>query len=360
MEALFELQALRRFVVALQRRLEPSLLRIARSAELGLTEAEEGSPLADELQQARVHCAEAQRLLDRLATFGGQRLPTLQRLSLAHWVASVAPELGRAIAPAVLRLEQAAEGELCVLADPDLLVHALTEVLTNAQQAGAQIATLRLAGHDGAALLQISDDGVGMSETLCERATQPFVTTRRDALGLGLAEVFGIVDQHRGRLVVESTAGEGTTVSVFLPLAAAEHQTALAPRATSVWTLLVAEDEPLVRRTVRHILAPLGHVLLEARCGSEALAIAEQHANPIDLLITDVVMPDIDGIRLATTLCARYPSLRVLFTSGYPAEALSDLPPGADLLQKPFDSAALQRRVSAILRSLRDSKKKPL
>jgi CheY-like chemotaxis protein len=175
-----------------------------------------------------------------------------------------------------------------------------------------------------------------MSPETVERIFEPFFTTKPDeGTGMGLATVYGIVEQAGGWIEVESEPGVGTTFSVVLPVAPSPEPES-PPTET---TLLVVEDEPALRQLVATMLAEDGYQVLEARNGLDALAVAERHDGSIDLLITDVVMPHLTGPELARTLQGLRPGLEVLFMSGYNDSRLvgRGLAEGAArLLVKPF------------------------
>jgi two-component system cell cycle sensor histidine kinase/response regulator CckA len=208
-------------------------------------------------------------------------------------------------------------------------------------------------------LLAVSDTGCGMTEEVRLRIFEPFFTTKGPGkgAGLGLATVFGIVKQSGGSVEVYSEVGVGTTFKVYLPRAdapAAADATgpvqAAVTRGTE--TLLVAEDEPAVRALTCHVLRSAGYTVLEAETGEEAVRVADRHAGPVHLLVTDVVMPGGGGRELAETLAERHPGARVLFLSGYTADAVvrhGILGERADFLQKPFTPAALARKVREVL-----------
>jgi CheY-like chemotaxis protein len=203
----------------------------------------------------------------------------------------------------------------------------------------------------------ISDTGHGMTPDVMARLSEPLFTTKvKDhGTGLGLTISYGIVRQNGGHIAVSSEPGRGTTFRLYFPLV--EHATAPTPAPVSdtgpggTETILLAEDEAAVRCVAARTLRSLGYTVLEASHGLEALQVAAGYPEPIHLLITDVVMPHLNGRGLAEGLRRDRPELRVLFTSGYPAHVLTEaeLQPETDLLGKPYDPTSLARRVRMML-----------
>ncbi|MHC4609181.1 MAG: response regulator, partial [Planctomycetota bacterium] len=207
-------------------------------------------------------------------------------------------------------------------------------------------------------MLAVSDTGCGMSAEVIERIFEPFFTTKAPGkgTGLGLWTVFGIVKHSGGHLWVYSEPGKGTTVKAYLPavrepLALQQAVPAPAARGGSE-TVLVVEDESIVRRLTRRILEESGYQVLEAANGDTALQIAAEYDGCIHLMVTDVVMPDMNGLKLADALSNTRPDLRVLFVSGHPSNVLAhhgvssaDL----ELLEKPFGAEALLQRARELL-----------
>ncbi len=207
-------------------------------------------------------------------------------------------------------------------------------------------------------LLTVADTGCGMDDTIKSHLFEPFFTTKEvgKGTGLGLSTIFGIIKQSQGHVDVASETGKGSKFEIYLPQCAAEDNAAAPDEgarttATGHETVLLVEDEPGVRDMARMTLQHSGYTVLAAADGDDALAVYRRHPGPLDLLITDVVMPKIGGQRLAEELSAALPSLKVLYISGY-ADAGSDgeaLAPAAVLLQKPFTPAALAQQVRQLL-----------
>jgi PAS domain S-box-containing protein len=207
-------------------------------------------------------------------------------------------------------------------------------------------------------MVAVSDTGHGMDEETQARIFEPFFTTKEagKGTGLGLSTVYGIVKQSGGNVWVYSEVGEGTTFKVYLPLADGEvvRRPAQPPasQARGWETILLVEDDDLVRETAREILEMSGYHVLEARQGAEAVAICERYDKPIHLMITDVVMPQMGGRELAERLADARPDTRVLYISGYTEDAIVHhgvLGEKVSFLSKPFTPDALIRKVRGIL-----------
>ncbi|HEX6852816.1 MAG TPA: PAS domain S-box protein [Candidatus Polarisedimenticolaceae bacterium] len=208
-------------------------------------------------------------------------------------------------------------------------------------------------------LLAVSDTGVGMDAKTQARVFEPFFTTKQagKGTGLGLSMVYGIVRQAGGHIWLYSEIGRGTTFKIYLPQVdvAAESTVAarpIPPSAGGDETILLVEDEPVVRRMAADSLAALGYRVLVAADGAEATAIADRHPDAIDLLLTDVILPKRSGPAIAEHVQARHPRCRVLFVSGYTANAIVHrgiLDEGVRFLAKPFTPGALGRRVREVL-----------
>jgi len=208
-------------------------------------------------------------------------------------------------------------------------------------------------------MLAVTDTGCGMDEPTKSRIFEPFFTTKPvgHGTGLGLSTVYGIVKQSGGNIWVYSEPGKGTTFKIYLPAVASRPEDIgkVAP-AEAVrrggGTVLVVEDDEQLRRLTHRALAGQGYTVLEADRGSTALDIARRHKGQIDLLLTDVIMPDTNGRKLAETIRAARPGLRVLYMSGYPDGAIAShgmLEPDVAYLAKPFTTEAITRKVREVL-----------
>ncbi len=208
-------------------------------------------------------------------------------------------------------------------------------------------------------MLAVSDTGCGMDAKTQSRIFEPFFTTKPAGrgTGLGLSTVYGIVKQTGGNIWLYSEPGKGTTFKIYLPAIAALPEDigkvapAEAPR-RGAGTVLVVEDDEQLRRLTHRALDAQGYTVLVADRGATALDIARRHKGEIDLLLTDVIMPDTNGRKLAETIQAARPGMRVLYMSGYPDGAIAShgmLEPGVAYLAKPFTTEAITRRVREVL-----------
>jgi two-component system cell cycle sensor histidine kinase/response regulator CckA len=262
-----------------------------------------------------------------------------------------------------------------VLADSTQLEQVVMNLVVNACDAMPQggkltveTACARLEGGEGGrnlnvvtgdyVRLTVADTGIGMDATTRSRAFEPFFTTKEKGLGtgLGLSSVYGVVKQSGGYVWLESEPGQGCRVHVYLPQVVRPAQppgltapSPAAPASGTGETVLVAEDEDAVRSLVVEVLAGCGYHVLAAASGHEALDLCRRRRGRVDLLLTDVVMPGMNGPELARQISALQPEARVLFMSGYTDKAITNSGPGLELIQKPFNPAALARKVREVL-----------
>ena len=208
-------------------------------------------------------------------------------------------------------------------------------------------------------VLAVTDTGTGMPPDVVERAFEPFFTTKEvgSGTGLGLSQVYGFVKQSGGHVKICSEVGHGTTVRIYLPRTT-EHisshphaATAVlpqtVPRGSPEELVLVVEDEEIVARTTVTALQELGYSVAHAASGVEALSLLEQ-VGPVSLLLTDVVMPGMTGRQLADGASKKLPNLRILFMSGYTADAIvrnGQVDAGVEVLNKPFTIDQLAQKV---------------
>lgn len=302
--------------------------------------------------------ARGAELTQRLLTFTRQQAPVMGTVSLSKAIretnAMLVPLLGEKVA-------------LRVTVDPRLprvrgheghLIEILTNLAVNARDAmpnGGSI-TITASAADGHATLVIRDTGTGMDAETLARACDPFFTTKAQGAGtgLGLSLVRDLVTQCGGQLTLESTLGEGTTITVTLPSEGADEVMVEDARVSEMAapggfeTVLVVEDDPAVREIVTQFLRGAAYHVLEARDSEEAVAIVKHDPRVIDLLVTDIVLPGQSGPELAGTLRVFAPQMRTLFISGYPSDSVGGSRSPA-FLAKPFSRAAFLQAVRRAL-----------
>jgi len=317
----------------------------------------------------------AAQLTRQLLAFSRKQLLRPQRLDVDDVVRRVAPLLRRLIGEDIEVLAIPTPALPPVLADAGQLEQVLINLAINARDAMPQGGRLVLgtrcvtvtpeeAAHRGVAIapgpyvrLTVRDTGSGMDERTLGRVFEPFFTTKEPGkgTGLGLSTVYGIVKQSGGFVWVTSVPGAGTTFEIDLPVAppapeavGATDTPARAAAALASGTVLLVEDDAAVRAVTRRILARQGYTVLEAPHGAAALDVIEAHEGRIDLVLTDVVMPEMSGRVFADEVARRSPGLRVLFMSGYPDYEIFRsglLTPGRAFLEKPFTTECLLRTV---------------
>ena len=332
----------------------------------------EATDALTDLKRAAEHCAQLTR---SLLAFSRRSSVSIRSLDVSRAIAEV-EELLRPLMPSSIRFEvDVKHGVERIGADPTQLQQVIVNLAVNARDAmpdgGRLLITARNRQLDPALADQLSapkpgayveiavaDSGVGIEAAVRSRIFEPFFTTKAQGkgTGLGLATVYGIVQQSAGTIAVESEPGRGTTFRVWLPCSGSPSLAEERADARGVESgrerVLLVEDEDAVRRWIARTLRERGYTVLEARDGVEALAVAESHGFGFDVLATDVDMPHLSGTELARRLTLRRPELPVLFFSGSSQEQL-DGPDScvADsrFLQKPFSAEALFAALRALL-----------
>jgi PAS domain S-box-containing protein len=333
-------------------------------SDLILQELRPGDPLRNDVEQIRDAGQRAAGLTRQLLAFSRRQLLNPRVVSLNLTVTELEPMLRR-----LLGLEITLETELDpelghTMVDPGQIEQVLVNLALNARDAMRGGGQLRLATLnavlDGVSYvaIRVSDTGVGIDEAIQPRIFEPFFTTKHAGAGrgLGLSTVYGVVEQSGGRIEVTSVPGQGATFTIYFPRhwgpePAIGTATQRMPQ-VGTETLLLVEDEAAVRSSVRRLLEWHGYTVLEARNGAEALTVYDNHEGNIDLVLTDVVMPEMGGHELVQQLRARRPDLRVLFMSGYAERAFTSngsMPAGTGYLEKPFTVETLMRRLREVL-----------
>jgi two-component system, cell cycle sensor histidine kinase and response regulator CckA len=334
-------------------------------------------PLQADVAAINAAAARAATLTRQLLAYGRQSLMRPEPIDLNAVVSDIEPMIRRLIGEDIELRTELAPDLGWVQADAGQLDQVILNLVVNARDAlssGGSIvlstanverSAADLGDHPGAregryVSIAVSDNGVGIDEATLARIFEPYFTTkdRGRGTGLGLATVLGIVEQSGGHVDVKSAVGEGTSFRIFLPRQA-DPSASAAPEANAGGqpaggheTIMLAEDEESVRRLATMVLERSGYRVIAAPDGKSALDAAAAHEARIDLLLTDVIMPGLNGRELADRFATIHPETRVLFMSGYAGEALSAqgvLDSSVAFLAKPFVPAELGRKVREVL-----------
>jgi PAS domain S-box-containing protein len=333
-------------------------------------------PLHEDARQISKAAERAASLTKQLLTFSRKQIIKPKPLDLNVLVDGMKQMLQRLVGEDVEVVATLAPSLGMVLADADQMSQILINLTANARDAMPGGGRLRVrtanverddlpAAGDveplsgSAVLLAVSDTGVGMSYEIRQNIFEPFFSTkeRGRGTGLGLSTVYGIVKQNNGYIDVQSELGKGTTLSIYLPRieehpAVREEEAPFAARVRGSETILVVEDHDDVRGLIVGTLELCGFQVLQASDGLTALLLAQQHDGTIDLLLTDVIMPGMNGKEVADQLAFLRPGIKVLFISGYSGEVIAHrgvLYAGVDYLPKPFTPDALAAKVREML-----------
>ncbi|HET7564130.1 MAG TPA: PAS domain S-box protein [Gemmatimonadaceae bacterium] len=359
-----------------------NLLTVVRSYGYLLREQLESEQMRADAHEILLATDRGAALTRQLLAFSRQQLLTPQTFDVNAVLATAEPFLRRLLPEDIALACVTGRDEGLITADPGQLEQVLMNLVVNARDAMPRGGTLTIATSNlitdepfayphglmrsGAyVVVRVTDTGEGMDEATRQRVFEPFFTTKGPdrGTGLGLSTVYGIVRQCGGHIWIDSTPGRGTTVAMAFPQAADDLQAGprdrpddgdsiSRSRAPHTATILACEDELPIRRLLREILEHQGYTVLVARHGRDALQLAAEHEGVIDLLITDVVMPEMGGRQLAEALVATRPGIRVLYISGYTDDVIlhrGDLHPRRVLLLKPFHADELLRAVRTML-----------
>jgi PAS domain S-box-containing protein len=346
------------------------------TAILGYTELLLGSRTPDDperrdLEEIQKAGQRAAALTQQLLAFSRKQVLMPKQVDLNQIVADLKTMLGRLLREDIVLVCAPAPAPAIVRIDPAQIEQAILNLVLNARDALPGGGAIRvelahvprtavavsldqpLAPGEAFVRLRVVDNGVGMTAEARAHLFEPFFTTKDvgQGTGLGLASVYGIVRQSNGVITGDSEPGAGTVFTMYFPVASAAAAGASADVADQRETILLVEDEDAVRAIVGTVLRRHGYQVLEAPTPTVARAIFAQHDGDIDLLLTDVVMPEMSGPALAQRLIDDRPELRVLFISGYADVAVQPeiAGPNVSFLSKPFQASALTARVAQIL-----------
>ena len=346
-------------------------------AELALDKVDPAQPLHADLEEILKAAKRSADITRQLLAFARKQTIAPVVLDLNQTVESMLKMLRRLIGEDI-DLAWLPEAGLCpVKMDPAQVDQILANLCVNARDAIADVGKVTIetgnavfdetycADHVGFVageyvLLAVSDDGCGMDKEILDQIFEPFFTSKGvgQGTGLGLSTVYGIVKQNNGFINVYSEPGKGTTFKIYLPRYADQAVDTQRERTAEIplgrgETVLVVEDEPALLTMAKMMLEKLGYRVLAAGTPGEAIGLAEEHASEIHLLITDVVMPEMNGRDLAERLQSLYPGMKILFMSGYTADVIAHrgvLDEGVNFIQKPFSMKDLAVKVREALR----------
>ncbi|MEX2048021.1 MAG: ATP-binding protein [Gemmatimonadota bacterium] len=347
---------------------------ILTSAEFALTQLDASSPIRDDIEQVQTAGRKAAALTKQLLAFGRRQLLEPQVTDLNRVLSGLGDMLHRVLAGDIELTIHPARDLGSVMADAGQLERVLVNLALNARDAmprGGKLtietANAELDGQEEYPVevppgryvcVSVTDSGIGMAPDVRDRVFEPFFTTKAGGkgTGLGLSSVYGIVKQSDGFIWVYSEIGQGTTFKVYLPRVdtpVVEPKPAPPPApAIGGETVLIAEDEDGVRRASERILRAVGFRVLTASNGPEAIKLCAELTDVIHLLLTDVVMPGMNGPELASRLRVARPGVKILFMSGYADKAVGQhgiLDGGSHFISKPFTVDELRRKVREVL-----------
>jgi two-component system, cell cycle sensor histidine kinase and response regulator CckA len=336
-----------------------------------------GDPNHEAVEQIQKSLAHASSLTRQLLAFSRKQVLTPKLLPLNTAVSDMNHLLQRVLGETIQLKMKLAAPVPWIRADPGQMEQLILNLAINARDAMLQGGTLGIetgsvefheektfsSGRINAgsyAVLKISDTGCGMSPEAQAHLFEPFFTTKGSGkgTGLGLSNVYGVVKQSGGEIMVTTRVGRGTTFEIYLPrfdagIVESDSTHIVSPQTTrGTETVLLVEDEELVRMMLVEVLKAADYTVLDARHGADALELAERHQGPIDLLVTDMTMPGFSGSELARRLAVPRPNMRVLFISGYTdveAAQLGKINQPVQFLQKPFHPDAFLTKTRQIL-----------
>ena len=336
--------------------------------ELLLSHHLPGDPEREDLEEIQKAGQRASALTQQLLAFGRKQVLQPREVNLNLTVGGLKPILRRVLREDIALVIEGARSPALVTIDPHQIEQAILNLVLNSRDAlpmgGAiqvEIAHVTLSPDEMPAerrnaagsyvRLRVIDNGTGITEDVRAHLFEPFFTTKEQGkgAGLGLASVYGIVHQSGGFIVVDSPASGGTMFTLYFPAIRVEIPESDQPNPSGRETVLLVEDEDAVRVVIAALLRRHGYHVLEAATPRGALEIFPHHSEAIDLLLADVVMPDMNGPALAQRLVSAKPNLRILFISGYADAARSVSGPNVGFLAKPFQASALTRSVRDLL-----------
>ncbi len=344
-------------------------------AEMAIDQANQADPIYEDLLEIQKAARRSADLTRQLLAFARRQAINPVVLDINDTISGMLKMLRRIIGEGIELAWKPGVNLWPVKIDPAQVDQILANLLVNAKDAIAGVGRviiettnisfdqIHCKSHAGLvpgdyAMIAVSDTGSGMDRGIIEHIFEPFFTTKEvgKGTGLGLSTVYGVVKQNNGFIYVYSESGKGTTAKIYLPRAdgqtAAQTEKPEENHLNGTETILLVEDEGSILKLTVNILKKYGYTVLATQKPSEAIVIAERHTSPIHLLITDVVMPEMNGRELIAAILPLQQGIRHLFMSGYTAEAIAQhgvLNKGVNFIQKPFSVKAFAKKVREIL-----------
>jgi len=344
-------------------------------SELALKELPQESSMREHIDAIHAAGEKAAAITGELLVFSRKQVLTMKVVNFNLIIENMKTMLGRLIGEHILLNVDTGRECSNMLADPIQIEQIILNLAINARDAmpGGGSLTIRTSDEvldyeyvmDNVHMapgpyvtLSMKDSGVGMSGDIQEKIFEPFFTTKDvgKGTGMGLATVYGIVKQHRGHITVQSEEGKGTEFKIYFPVDGRElddpDTTATERIPEGNETILVVDDEPLLLKVIANILTPLGYRVLQASCGKDALQLSDNFREKIDLLLTDVIMPEMNGRELADILHQRRPDTKIIFISGYADDTLDNYGVTGQnrvLVHKPLREKVLANKIREVL-----------
>jgi len=345
-------------------------------AEIALESLNPAQPIFDNLQTILNTAERSANLTRQLLTFARRQTIMPKVLDLNETVEGMIKMLRRLIGEDIDLIWLPETGACPIKMDPSQIDQILANLCVNARDAISGVGRVTIETHsvnlDEAScakqpehlpgeyvLLSVSDNGCGMDKETMDKLFEPFFTTKEmgKGTGLGLSTVYGIVKQNNAFITLSSEPGQGATFKIYLPrhMAADEEMSQEIPVARIAGgneTILLVEDEPMILEMTRLMLEKLGYRVLAASAPSEAISLTRKHGAQIHLLVTDVILPEMNGRELGQTLTSLLPALKVLFISGYTGDVIARqgvLVNGINFIQKPYSKETLATKVRSVL-----------
>jgi two-component system cell cycle sensor histidine kinase/response regulator CckA len=357
-------------------------------SELNLAKLPDGSDLRENMQIIKDTGEKAAGLTRQLLAFSRKQILEMKDVDLGGAVANMAKILSRLIGEDIAMDLRTSGGVKNIRADQVQIEQIIMNLVVNARDSMPKGGKITIETSDvwldeasaigpekvlpgPYVMLSVNDTGQGMTKEVKERIFEPFFTTKDKGkgTGMGLATVYGIVLQHKGYITVDSEQGKGTTFRLYFPVATVasgeadvtknDHKTL--PRGNE--TILVVDDEPVMAKLVMNILQPLGYTILQTAVAQDALRLGDTYEGVIDLLLTDVIMPEMNGKQLADIFLYKRPGTAVMYMSGYTDDVIGlhgILEQGIYFIQKPLNTAALASKIRDVLDKRRERGEIPL